>query len=80
VVEPLEHTPGQRYPTVLRIHGGPVSQFTHAFGYEWQLLAANGSAVVAANPGGSSGRGEAFSAAIIEDWGNLDAQDVIAAC
>ena len=78
LVKPLEYTPGRRYPTVLRIRGGPVSQFAYSFSFEWQLLAANGYVVVAANPRGSSGRGEAFSKAIFADWGNLDAQDVIA--
>lgn len=78
VVKPLDYTPGQRYPTVLRIHGGPVSQFAYGFSFEWQLLAAHGYAVVAANPRGSSGRGEAFSKAIFADWGRLDAEDVLA--
>jgi len=35
--------------------------------------------VVAANPRGSSGRGEAFCKAIYADWGDVDAQDVLAA-
>jgi dipeptidyl aminopeptidase/acylaminoacyl peptidase len=78
VVLPLDYTPGRRYPAILRIHGGPTSQFTYAFSFEWQLLAANGYVVLAANPRGSTGRGEAFSKAIFADWGNLDAQDVIA--
>ena len=78
VVKPLEYRPGQRYPTILKIHGGPVSQFTYGFAFDWQLLAAHGYAVVASNPRGSSGRGEAFSKAIFADWGHLDAQDVIA--
>lgn len=78
VVKPLDYLVGRRYPTVLRIHGGPVSQFSYSFSFEWQLLAARGYAVVASNPRGSSGRGEAFSKAIFADWGNLDAQDVIA--
>jgi dipeptidyl aminopeptidase/acylaminoacyl peptidase len=56
-----------------------VSQFTHRFSFEWQLFATNGYVVVAANPRGSSGRGEAFSKAIWADWGHLDAQDVLAA-
>lgn len=78
VVKPLDYQAGQRYPAILRIHGGPVWQFSYSFSFEWQLLAANGYVVVAANPRGSSGRGEAFSKAISADWGNLDAQDVIA--
>jgi dipeptidyl aminopeptidase/acylaminoacyl peptidase len=35
--------------------------------------------VVAANPRGSSGRGEKFSMAIWAEWGNKDGQDVLAA-
>ncbi len=70
---------GTRLPTVLRIHGGPVSQFSTAFEREWQVLAGAGFAVVAANPRGSSGYGTAFSRAIWADWGNKDFQDVMAA-
>lgn len=79
VVKPPDFKPGKRYPTILRIHGGPVSQFFHGFNFEWQLLAANGYVVVGANPRGSSGRGQEFSKAIFADWGNRDVQDVLAA-
>jgi dipeptidyl aminopeptidase/acylaminoacyl peptidase len=79
MVKPINYRPGQRYPTILRIHGGPVWQFYNDFAFDWQLLAANGYVVVAANPRGSSGRGEKFSAAIWADWGNKDGQDVLAA-
>jgi dipeptidyl aminopeptidase/acylaminoacyl peptidase len=79
LVRPLDYRPGTRVPTVLRIHGGPVYQFSNEFDFGWQLLAAEGFAVVAANPRGSSGRGEKFSAAIWADWGNKDGQDVLAA-
>ncbi len=70
---------GTKLPALLRIHGGPVSQFSSRFNLEWQLLAAHGYAVVGANPRGSSGRGRAFSRAIWADWGNKDFQDVMAA-
>ena len=80
MVKPSDYRPGQRYPTILRIHGGPVWQFYNDFAnFDWQLLAANGYVVVAANPRGSSGRGEKFSTAIWADWGNKDGQDVLAA-
>ena len=39
--------PGRRYPTILRIHGGPVYQFSHEFMADWQVYAAHGYAVVA---------------------------------
>jgi dipeptidyl aminopeptidase/acylaminoacyl peptidase len=79
LVRPLDYHSGTRVPTVLKIHGGPVYQFSNEFDLEWQLLAAEGYAVVAANPRGSSGRGEKFSTAIYADWGNKDGQDVLAA-
>jgi dipeptidyl aminopeptidase/acylaminoacyl peptidase len=79
VIKPPDYKPGQKYPTILSIHGGPVSQFNNEFSFVWQLYAAYGYVVVAANPRGSSGRGEAFAKAIYADWGNLDRQDVLAA-
>ena len=79
VTKPPGFEEGRRYPTILWIHGGPVSQFSTSFQSTWQLFAAGGYLVVAANPRGSSGRGEAFSHAIWADWGNLDYEDVNAA-
>jgi dipeptidyl aminopeptidase/acylaminoacyl peptidase len=73
------NAPPGKLPTILRIHGGPVSQYSTAFNLEWQILAARGFAVVAANPRGSSGYGGEFSRAIWADWGNKDFDDVMAA-
>jgi dipeptidyl aminopeptidase/acylaminoacyl peptidase len=71
--------PAGKLPTILRIHGGPVAQYSTGFNLEWQMLAAQGFAVVAANPRGSSGYGREFSRAIWADWGNKDYDDVMAA-
>ncbi|GAC1511756.1 MAG: S9 family peptidase [Terriglobales bacterium] len=79
MVLPPNYQAGTKYPTLLRIHGGPVSQFINDFTFDWQYFAAQGYVVVAANPRGSSGRGEAYSKAIYADWGHLDVQDVLAA-
>lgn len=79
VVKPPGYASGHRYPTILRIHGGPVSQFANSFMTDWQILAAQGYVVVAANPRGSSGRGEKFTTAIFADWGSKDTEDVLAA-
>jgi dipeptidyl aminopeptidase/acylaminoacyl peptidase len=76
---PPDAAPGARLPAVLRIHGGPTAQYSTGFKLEWQLLAAHGYAVVAANPRGSTGYGRDFSRAIWADWGNKDFQDVMAA-
>jgi dipeptidyl aminopeptidase/acylaminoacyl peptidase len=79
LVKPAGFIAGQRYPTILRIHGGPVSQFQYEFDFQLRTLAGHGYAVVVANPRGSSGRGERYATAIYADWGNKDAQDVLAA-
>jgi dipeptidyl aminopeptidase/acylaminoacyl peptidase len=73
------NAPAGKLPAILRIHGGPVAQYSTGFNLEWQMLAAQGFAVVAANPRGSSGYGLEFSRAIWADWGNKDYDDVMAA-
>ncbi len=79
VVKPPDFQEGRRYPTLLRIHGGPVAQYQTDFNFDWQLFAASGYVVVGVNPRGSSGRGEAFQRVIFNDWGNVDVGDVLAA-
>jgi dipeptidyl aminopeptidase/acylaminoacyl peptidase len=78
LVKPVGYVEGQRVPTILRVHGGPVYQVSHEFMPDWQVYAANGYAVLAVNPRGSSGRGFDFARAIYADWGNVDAADVLA--
>ncbi len=78
MLKPPGYRPGIRYPTLLQIHGGPVSQYTNVFNLSWQILAARGFVVVAVNPRGSSGRGEEFARAIFAAWGEKDTEDVLA--
>ena len=79
ITKPPGFDPAFRYPTLLRIHGGPVSQFDVAFNFEAQLFAAHGYVVVQTNPRGSSGYGQDFSAALWANWGVPDFDDVMAA-
>ena len=79
LVKPMDYEKGKRYPTLVRLHGGPVYSYSHEFMPDWQAYAAQGYAVLAINPRGSSGRGFDFAKAIYADWGNQDAQDVLAA-
>jgi dipeptidyl aminopeptidase/acylaminoacyl peptidase len=79
VIKPPGFSPELKYPALLRIHGGPVSQHDRSFSFEDQLFAASGYVVVLPNPRGSSGYGQDFSRAIFADWGNKDTQDVLAA-
>ena len=67
---------GAKLPGILEVHGGPHTQYGDVFFHEFQVLAANGYAVVYANPRGSKGYGEAFCAAIHGDWGDKDWLDV----
>jgi dipeptidyl aminopeptidase/acylaminoacyl peptidase len=70
---------GQRYPTLLQIHGGPVGQYGHGFSLSSQLWAAQGYVVVRSNPRGSSGYGQAFTLGLYQGWGENDFRDVLAA-
>ena len=79
LTKPHDFDPNKKYPLLIRIHGGPVSQYGVRFSMEWQIFASNGYLVLAINPRGSSGRGEEFQKAIYADWGNVDAKDIIAA-
>lgn len=76
--KPLDYTPGKKYPTLLRPHGGPVWSYYAEFAHFAQLFAANGYAVLYPNPRGSSGYGQDFCKAIFADWGNKDYQDDMA--
>ncbi len=78
IVMPPNFQIGKKYPTLVQIHGGPVGQYRNEFMFDWQIFTAHGYVVVGVNPRGSSGRGEAFSKAIYADWGNKDAQDILA--
>ncbi|MGD8540560.1 MAG: S9 family peptidase, partial [Candidatus Aminicenantes bacterium] len=78
IYKPPDFNPSLKYPTLLRIHGGPVSQFDFGFRFEALLFAANGYCVVLVNPRGSSGYGQEFSLGIWQNWGNKDFEDVMA--
>lgn len=82
VTLPAGYVAGQRYPTVLWIHGGPNAQDAHETdGYSLirQWLSAQGYAVLSVNYRGSSGRGDAYAHAIAADWGNKEVLDLHAA-
>jgi dipeptidyl aminopeptidase/acylaminoacyl peptidase len=79
LTKPLDYETGKRYPTLVRIHGGPTGQDAHSFQFERQLFAANGYVVLNVNYRGSSGRGAKFSESIFADWGNREVDDVLAA-
>jgi dipeptidyl aminopeptidase/acylaminoacyl peptidase len=78
VMRPFGFTPGQRYPALLNIHGGPHTQYGHNFFDEFQVYAGAGYAVIYTNPRGSQGYGEEFTRAVLGDWGGGDFADIMA--
>jgi dipeptidyl aminopeptidase/acylaminoacyl peptidase len=66
------------FPVVLMVHGGPFAHYGWTLFDEAQVYAGAGYAVVMGNPRGSAGYGESHGRAIVGDFGNLDAKDVLA--
>ncbi|MEM8948304.1 MAG: S9 family peptidase [Pseudomonadota bacterium] len=79
VTKPAEFDGSTKFPAVLRIHGGPVSQFTYGYDFFPQYLAANGYVVIEPNIHGSVGRGQAFTRAIHHNWGCTDYPEAVQA-
>jgi dipeptidyl aminopeptidase/acylaminoacyl peptidase len=87
IVRPPGFDPAQRYPMILTIHGGPMTQYGNRWFDEVQLYASAGHVVVFANPHGSSGSTEAWLRAIRSPyakvdpgtgWGGFDYEDLLA--
>ena len=79
VVKPPNFRPGERYPVVFLIHGGPQGAWFDNWGGRWsfQLFASIGAAVVAINPRGSTGYGQAFTDGVTRDWGGKAYRDLM---
>ncbi len=77
LIKPPGFDPAKKYPLVLEIHGGPHTSYGHSFNFEFQMLAGQGQVVLYTNPRGSIGYGYDFAAAIYNDWGHHDYDDVM---
>lgn len=75
---PVGYRPGQKYPLVLVIHGGPEAASTATFSPLPQLLAASGYVVFQPNYRGSTNLGDAYQHAIYRDTGEGPGKDVMA--
>src|SRR5215470_12275886 len=78
IMKPVGFQAGRRYPLLLNVHGGPHAQYGYPFFDEFQVQAGAGYGVLYMNPRGSQGYGEAFTRAVVGDWGGGDAADVLA--
>ncbi|UJR84063.1 alpha/beta hydrolase family protein [Sandaracinus amylolyticus] len=67
------------HPTLLWIHGGPISQWADGWHWRWNPLvaASAGYAVALPNPRGSTGHGHAFVAGVWGDWGGRCFDDLM---
>ncbi|TAN21846.1 MAG: S9 family peptidase [Acidobacteria bacterium] len=78
---PPGYRTGQRYPTVVWVHGGPEEAYVtdfHGSWYDWMvMLASHGYVVLLPNPRGSDGQGPAFADANYQKWGDGDFQDIM---
>ena len=77
VLPPANYRVGEKYPTILDIHGGPKTAFGTIFFHEMQYWANQGYAVIFTNPRGSSGRGNEF-ADLCGKYGSIDFSDIMA--
>ena len=80
VHSPPDAAPGERFPGVVWIHGGPTSQFDDQFRRHQQVhfFAQRGYVVLMPNIRGSSGYGLAFEDLNNGCWGHCDLEDVLA--
>jgi dipeptidyl aminopeptidase/acylaminoacyl peptidase len=78
ILKPPGFDPTKKYPSIMEIHGGPLTQYGKYFMHEFYYLAAHGYVVYFTNPRGGRGYGEAHAKAIYGDWGRADYVDLMA--
>ncbi|KOY12945.1 alpha/beta hydrolase family protein [Paenibacillus xylanivorans] len=77
MLKPAGMMEGVKVPTILEIHGGPHMMYGFTFMHEFQILAAQGYAVVYINPRGGLGYGQQFVNACRGDYGGGDYRDLM---
>ena len=76
VLRPFGYTPGEKYPAILCVHGGPKTVYGTVFVNEMMHWAGQGYFVFWTNPRGSDGRGNDF-ADIRGKYGTVDYSDLM---
>ena len=77
IVKPPDFDPTRRYPLIVEIHGGPVSNYGDRFSAEMQLYASAGYVVLYPNPRGSTSYGEEFGDLLYHNYPGQDFDDVM---
>jgi len=78
LVKPAVFEPGEKYPMLLWIHGGPYAMYSVRWNWAFQNFAAQGYAVFYMNPRGSSGYGQEFIDQIKHSFPGKDFDDLMA--
>ncbi|HEY5339223.1 MAG TPA: prolyl oligopeptidase family serine peptidase [Rhizomicrobium sp.] len=88
LIGPKQTVPGQKYPMVVIVHGGPSSATTphyvaaggqHGIGFDFAYdLIQKGYYIFYPNDRGSYGQGEVFTRANMRDFGHGDLRDMLA--
>ncbi|CAM4060376.1 S9 family peptidase [Lederbergia lenta] len=79
MMKPTGYTERKKYPLILEIHGGPHAMYANTYFHEFQMLAAEGFAVLYVNPRGSHGYGQRHVDAVRGDYGGGDYRDLMTA-
>ncbi|KAF2771956.1 alpha/beta-hydrolase [Teratosphaeria nubilosa] len=79
VIKPSNFDETKQYPVAYLIHGGPQASWGDNWSTRWNLAvyAEQGYIVVAPNPTGSLGYGQAFIDAVRQNWGGDPYQDIV---
>lgn len=79
VVRPSNFDSSKTYPVAYLIHGGPQGAWGDNWSMRWNpmVFAEQGYIVIAPNPTGSTGYGQAFTDAIRRNWGGDPYQDIV---
>lgn len=79
IMKPLEFKEGEKYPTIIEVHGGPMGFYGYKLNQSFQILARHGYAVIYTNPRMSVGYGERFAAECSGHYGEKDFSDIMEA-
>ena len=75
MMKPSDWKKGAPYPCVLEMHGGPRGVYGEGIFQEFQLLCAEGWAVIYTNPRGSAGYEEEYTQGVMRHYGEVDYED-----
>lgn len=66
-------------PLLVMVHGGPTARCNSSFDIMKQFWTTSGFAILDVNHRGSTGYGRRYRDALLEQWGEVDMQDIVAA-